>query len=320
MFVRTHDNFMPPLVWTLPYSYYVLMFLSVTGTFLYFLCSGYAAQPYELLQAPFKSRPSSITTDPYKKEKEIVSTGPSDSISGEVCKITIDEPPIQFSVDNQTSLSAQDPSSNGLLHAKSFGSFGAPSSNSQRTLPELSKQETHSLVLSNKSQESASKSDDFLSGLVVPHKSHAKEGKGTFNDLYLPPLILPDMSQILASGPSKTPIPMNSSNGSILGNCMDALGSVLEEETASSSQDSKSSEVTLSVADLTMKQKTLGSPGHPLTTSNSRKKLHGQDSATKMRRIGSKIMELSKEKLLQATREKNCPTGMHDIVPLASYQ
>lgn len=318
MFIWTHDNFMPPLVWTLTYPYYVLMFLSVTGTFLYFLCSGYAAQPYELLQAPFKSRPSSIITDSHKKEKEIVSTGPSDSTSGEVCKVIIDEPPIQFSVDNQTSLStsAQDPNSNGLLHAKSFGSFGAPSSHLQRTLPELSKQETHSLVLSNKSQESASKSDDFLSGLVIPHKSHAKEGKGTFNDLYLPPLTLPDMSQILASGPSKTPIPMNSSNGSILGNRMDALGSVLEEEPASSSRDSKSSEVTLSVADLTVKQKPLGSPGYPLTTSNSRKKLHGQDSATKMRRIGSKIMELSKEKLLQATREKYCPTGMH--VPLAS--
>lgn len=222
-----------------------------------------------------------------------------------MCKLTIDEPSIQFSVDNQTSLSARDPGSNDLLHAKSFGSFGAPSSHSQRTLPELSKQETHSLVLSNKSLESASKSDDFLSGLVIPHKSHTKEGKATFEDLYLPPLTPPDLSQILAA---KTP---NPSNGSILGSRMDALGSVLEEEPASSGQDSKSSEVTLSVSDLTMKQKPLGSPGHPLTTSNSRKKLHGQDSATKMRRIGSKTMELSKEKLLQATREKYCPTGTY---------
>lgn len=286
--------------------YYVCVICSIV------LCSGYAAQPYELLQAPFKSRPSSFTTDPDKKDSRgILSTGPSDSISGEVCKVTIEEPSIKFSVDNQTSLSARDPSSNSLLHAKSIGSFGAPSSHIQQTLPELSKQETHSLVLSNKSQDSASKSNDLLSGLVVPHRSHTKEGKGIFEDLYLPPLAPPDLSQILAAGPSKTPIPVNSSNSGILGNHMDTLGSVLEEEPASSSQDNKSSDITLSISDLSMKQKPLGSPGDSLTTSNSRKKLHGQDSVTKMRRASSKIMELSKVKLLQATREKYCPIGMH---------
>ena len=165
-------------------------------------------------------------------------------------------------------------------------------------------------MLSNKSQESASKVDDFLSGLVTPHCSHTKDGKGVFEDLYLPPLPPPDVSQILAAVPSKTPVPVNSSSSSILGNRMDTLGSVLEEEPASSSQDTKSSEVTLSISDLTMKQKPLGPPGHSLTTSNSRKKLYGQDSVTKMRRSNSKVMELSKEKLLQGTREKYCPTGM----------
>ena len=265
------------------------------------MCSGYAAQSYELLQAPFKSRPSSITTDSDKKDRGIVSTDLSNSISGEICKLTIEE---QFSVNGQISLNAQDPSSNNLLHAKSVGSFGSPS-HPQQTLPELSKQETQSLVLS---KESASKVDDFLSGLVTPHRSHTKDGKGVFEDLYLPPLPPPDVSQILATVPSKTPVPVNSSSSSILGNRMDTLGSVLEEEPASS-QDTKSSEVTVSISDLTVKQKPLGSPGHSLTTSNSRKKLYGQDSVTKMKRGSSKIMELSKEKLLQGTREKYCPTG-----------
>ena len=240
-----------------------------------------------------------------------MSAGLSNGISGEMCKLTIEEPSIQPSVNSHISLNAQDSSSNNLLYAKSMGSFGAPP-HPQQTLPELSKQETQSLVFSNRSQDSASKVDDFLSGLVTPQRSHTKDGKGMFEDLYLPPLSPPDTSQILATMSSKTPIPVNSSNSSILGNRVDTtLGSVLEEEQASSGQDTKNSDVTLSISDLSMKQKSSGSPGHSLTTSNSRKKLYGQDSVTKMKRNSSKIMELSKEKLLQATREKYCPAGMY---------
>ena len=227
-----------------------------------------------------------------------------------MCKLAIEKPSIQFSVNSQTSLDAQDPSNN-LLHAKSVGSLGAPS-HPQQTLPQhLSKQETQSLVLSKESQESASKVDNILSDLLTPQRSHTKEGKGTFEDLYLPPLSPPDISQILSSTvPSKTPVLANSSNSSILGNRLDTLGSVLEEEQASYIQDPKSSEATLSNSDLSTKPKPLGSPGHSLTASNSRKKLYGQDSVTKMRRNVSKVnMELSKEKLLQGTREKYCPTG-----------
>lgn len=280
------------------------------------LCSGYAAQSYELLQAPFKSRPSSITTDPDKRDR---ATTPRNSISEEMCKLTVEESTSHHGVNGQTCLNAQDPSHDNALFAKSMGSLGVPS-HPQRALPELSKQETQSLVLSNKSQDSASKVDDFLSSLVIPHRCHTMQGKGSFEDLYLPPLPAPGMSQVLAAAvPSKTPIPVNSSSSSTVGNHMDILGSVLEEEPASSSQDSKSSEMTLSVSDLATKQKPLGSPGHSLTTSNSRKKLYGQDSVTKMKKNSSKVMELSKEKLHQVTREKYCPTGMHISLDVFIY-
>ena len=278
-----------------------------------FSCSDYAAQPYELLQVPIKSRTNSITptlevtADP---DKGTISTAPSNNISGEMCKLTVEESSSQLSANSRSSLDAQDSSSTNMLHAKSLGSLGVPSL-PQKSKPELSSQETRSLVLSNKSQDSALKVDDFLSSLVTPHHSHTKEGQGIFQDLYLPPLPAPDMSQIFVA--SKTPAPgsVNSLNNSILSSRVGTLGSVIEEESTASSGDNKSSEVTLSVSEFTARQKPLDSAGHQLTTSNSRKKLVGQDSLTKMKRSNSKAMDLSKDKLLQATREKYCPTGMY---------
>ena len=225
-----------------------------------------------------------------------------------MCKLTTVESSSQCSVNSQVTLNAQDSSSNNLLHAKSLGSVGVPP-RPLGALPELSKQETQSLVLSNKSQDSATKENDFLSSLVTPHRSHTKEGIGIFEDLYLPPLPTPDMSQMLAPLPTKTSLPQITSNSSLLGSHIDTLGSVLEEEQASSNQETKSSEMRLSTSDLPTKQQPSGSPGHSLASSQSRKKLYGQESLNKMKRNNSKAIELSKEKLLQVTREKYCPTG-----------
>ena len=251
-----------------------------------------------------------------KKDKQTVSTRPEFSVSEELCEPLVEESSSQCCVNSLTSFNAKDSSNHSILQAKSMGSFGPGAlSHPQNTLPELTRQETRSLVLSNKSQDSASQQDDFLSSLVTPHHSQTKEGKGMFVNLYLPPLPHPDASQNVpgAALQSKTPIPLYAaSNSSTVNNRMDTLGSLLEEEPtpSNSGQETKTSEVTLSVSELAPKQKPSSSPRHLPTNAHSRKKLYGQDTLNKLKRVSSKGLELSsKEKSLQAPREKYCPTG-----------
>lgn len=194
-------------------------------------------------------------------------------------------------------LAVDDSRGGNVLHAKSSGSVGILPHRSTE-LGGLSKQETHSLVLSNKSQDGANKEDEFLSSLVMPFQSHTKEGKGSFEGLYLPPLPAFDISNISATLSSKTTLSHISSNGSLLSSNRDTLGRVPEGEVGSFAPTTQSSETVPSASDL------------PITASQSRKKLTGQESLVKIRKSNSKTFELSKEKLTQAPREKYCPTGI----------
>lgn len=149
------------------------------------------------------------------------------------------------------------------------------------------------------------KEDEFLSSLVTPLHSHTKNGKGIFEDLYLPPLPAPDSSNILAPLPSKTSLSQVS-----LSSNRDVLESVPEGEEKSprnTGQAAKSSETIPSASDLSAKPPS--SPGHSLTGSQSKKKLTSQESSARVKKGNSKTTEPSKEKLFQGTREKYCPTG-----------
>lgn len=283
--------------------------------------SGYSAQHYELLQVPLKSNSnssSSITPVPNDdpdtcatknpdKRKTISFAIPESSTSEDAVNVKVTESTTKSNVikdGSRDALAADAHGSTNRLHAKSFGSIGL-SPHHRRQFGELCKQETQSLVLSNKSQETAMKEDEFLSSLVTPLHSHTKNGKGIFEDLYLPPLPAPDSSNILAPLPSKTSLSQVS-----LSSNRDVLESVPEGEEKSprnTGQAAKSSETIPSASDSSAKPPS--SPGHSLTGSQSKKKLTSQESSARVKKGNSKTTEPSKEKLFQGTREKYCPTG-----------
>ena len=257
---------------------------------------------------------SDTTTCP-EVNKKVMFAGPKINVTRETCKLS-DEG--SFSRCDDIGLSkdtlrvhVHDRSSSNLLQAKSSGPVGF-SSSQQRAASGLSKQETHSLILLNKSQkEATTKEEEFLSSLLTPHHSQTKEGKGTFKDLYFPPLPPPDASLIMASLQPRRSLPHVTPTSSLLSSQLNILGSLPEDGTTSprntcTSQETKSSEKIPAPPDLPTKLPP-SSPDHSALNigSQSRKRLAGQESQTKFK------MTNSKEKLLQATltREKCCPTG-----------
>ena len=240
------------------------------------------------------------------KSKRITFAIPESSVSGDTGDPPVEEPTSKCDTNNEAckdALTVKDHGSINPLHAKSSGFIGFSQNHRKELIGDLSKQGTHSLLLTNKSQTSAAEEDGFLSSLITPLHSHTKEGKGVFEDLYLPPLPPPDMSHIIAPLPSKSsPRQVTSTTSS---NC-DTLGVVPEDgETTprNTSQATNSSESISAASDLPTKSPS--SPGH----SQSRKKPTSHESSARLRKGNSKTLELSKDKLFRPPREKYCPTG-----------
>lgn len=230
------------------------------------------------------------------------------TLDNDICRDTAEESSpnclsiTEVSKDNM--LTIDNAGSSNPLHAKS--DYLGHSPLCQRELSELSKLESRSLVLSNKSQGTADKDGEFLSSLVTPLQSCTKQGEGVFEDLYFPPLPAPDLSQILGRSPSgTTALPKVTSNGSLLNNSRDNLAIVQEDEQDSPAQGTQNFMSLPSSSELPKPQPS--STGHSLTTSQSRKKLVGQES---LPRVTSRKVN-SKEKFIHVPREKYCPTGIY---------
>lgn len=282
---------------------------------MYLWYSGYAAQPYELLQVPFKKSFSDSNTGNEihsgdQNEDQYATACPGknkkSTFSNNICRDTTEESSSKCisSTKVKDILILDNTGSSNPLHAKSSESLGH-SQLHQRELGELSKLESRSLVLSSKSQNTADKEGEFLSSLITPLHSNIKEGKGIFEDLYFPPLPAPDHSQILGRSPSRTTaLPQIPSNNGLLNNGHDNLAIVQEDEESSSAQEMQSFVTLPSASELPMKVQP-SSSGHSLSTSQSRKKLMGQESLSKVTYRKSN----SKEKFIHAPREKYCPIG-----------
>ena len=259
--------------------------------------SGYSAQPYELLQVPFKKSFSDSNIDqdangcPEKNEKS--------TLDSDISRDTAEQSSSNCISSTEDMLTIDNAGSSNPLHAKSseyLGHFPLR----QKELGELFKLESRSLVLSNKSQDTADRDGEFLSSLVTPLHSSTKQGKGIFEDLYFPPLPTPDLSQILGRSPSRTTaLPQLPSNESLLNNSRGNL-----DEEGSSAQGTQKFVSLPSASELPMKPQP-SSTGHSLGTSQSRKKLVGQES---LPRVACRKSN-SKEKFIHAPREKYCPTG-----------
>lgn len=250
--------------------------------------SGHQNEDQDANGCPEKNKISTLDNDSCRDTAEKTS---SNCIS--ITEVSKDN--VMLTIDNA--------GSSNPLHTKSSEYLGH-SPLHQRELGELSKLESHSLVLSNKSQDTADKDGEFLSSLVTPLHSSTEQGKGIFEDLYFPPLPAPDLSQILSRSSSRTTVvPQVLANGSLLNNSRDNLAIVQENEEGSSAQGTQNFVSLPSASELPMKSQP-SSTGHSLT-SQSRKKLVGQES---LPRVTSRKSN-SKEKFIHAPREKYCPTG-----------
>ena len=275
--------------------------------------SGYSAHSYELLQVPPTSRSNSITNS-----RELDA---NTCRNGDLPQCNLDKKVSTVAAEHSDSTAMQtlsvnvtDSDSGNLLHAKSSGSIGiSPLQGQKQMLGDLSKPETHSLVLSNKSKEGHSQ-DDFHSSLIAPCNANTEEGRGVFEDLYFPPLPPPDISQLAAPFQSKLSLPQINSNSSLLSSSQNALGIVAEDEESSTSDTNHEVDKSLdseTVPD-TLTKTSPSSPGH--SHGGNRRRLAGQDSLIRIKKSNSKIMDLAKDKFLNSTRENYCPTGNQYVV------